>query len=267
MRGYILIGMLTGATAVVGFSTVGLTDGEWGKYQVGDVRSGYTYAEPETRAMQDDDFENPAMLTVDYGAEVWSTKDGEANKSCEDCHGNASESMKGVGARYPIYYEPWKKMINLELRINECRKNNQKAKAWKYESRELVGVTSFVRHQSRGTPVNVDIGGSATPFFLKGKEFFYERRGQLDMACKHCHEDNAGNMIRANLLTQGQSNGFPTYRLKWQGVGTLHRRFKGCNEMVRAQPYERGSDEYVNLELYLAWRGRGLPVETPSVRN
>ena len=53
-------------------------------------------------------------------------------------------------------------------------------------------------------------------------------------------------MIRANLLSEGQSNGFPTYRLKWQGVGTLHRRFKGCNDQVRATPYERGSDERID---------------------
>ena len=74
-------------------------------------------------------------------------------------------------------------------------------------------------------------------------------------------------MIRANLLSQGQSNGFPTYRLKWQKIGSLHRRFRGCNKQVRATPYKAGSDEYVNLELYLANRGRGLPVETPAVRN
>jgi sulfur-oxidizing protein SoxA len=74
-------------------------------------------------------------------------------------------------------------------------------------------------------------------------------------------------MIRANLLSQGQSNGFPTYRLKWQKPGSIHRRFRGCNKQVRAQPYAYGSDEYTNLELFLAWKGRGLPVETPAVRN
>ena len=36
---------------------------------------------------------------------------------------------------------------------------------------------------------------------------------------------------------------------------------------VRAVPYADGADEYVELELYLAWRARGLPVETPAVRN
>ena len=229
-------------------------------------KSGYAYAEPETRAMQDDDFSNPAMLVADYGGELWLMADGDSGKSCQDCHGDP-DSMKGVKTRYPAYYEPWGKMINLELRINECRSDNQKAKPWKYESKEMVGMTSFIGYQSRGLPMAVDIGGKATPFFQKGKEFYYERRGQMDMACSNCHEDNAGNMIRANLLSEGQVNGFPTYRLKWNGVGTLHRRFKGCNENIRAEPFERGSDEYVNLELYLAWRGRGLAVETPSVRN
>ena len=74
-------------------------------------------------------------------------------------------------------------------------------------------------------------------------------------------------MIRADLLSQGHSNGFPTYRLKWQGMGSLHRRFKGCMDQVRAAPYKRGSDEFLALELYLATRGAGLSVETPAVRN
>jgi sulfur-oxidizing protein SoxA len=244
-----------------------LTEENWGAYQVGDTRSGYTYAKAETRAIQDDDFENPAMLWVDTGGELWEEVDGEAGKSCASCHGDAEETMAEVGATYPVYFEPWKKLMNVEQRINYCRTENMKAKAWKWESRELLAMTAFVRHQSRGKPVAVKIDGPAEPFYEKGKEFYYQRRGQLDMACKNCHEDNAGNMIRANLLSQGHSNGFPTYRLKWQKVGSLHRRFRGCNKQVRATPYKAGSDEYVNLELYLANRGRSLPVETPAVRN
>ena len=70
-----------------------------------------------------------------------------------------------------------------------------------------------------------------------------------------------------NTLSQGQSNGFPVFRLKWQKPGSIHRRFKGCNKQVRAKPFKIGSDVYNNLELYLAWRGNGLTVETPAVRN
>lgn len=246
---------------------IAIADGDWGAYQVEDRRSGYTYAAPETRAIQDDDFENPAMIMVDEGASLWTEVDGEAGKSCESCHQDGTETMKGAGAKFPVFNEKLGKLVNLEQQINICRTNGMKAKPWKWESSQLLAMTTFVRHQSKGMPINVKIDGPAAPFFEKGKAFFYERRGQLDMACKHCHEDNAGNMIRANLLSEGQSNGFPTYRLKWQKVGSLHRRFKGCNKQVRATPFDAGSDEYVNLELFLAWRGRGLPVETPAVRN
>ncbi len=232
-----------------------------------DIRSGYYWASVETQAMQDDDFANPGMIWVEQGEDLWNKAEGSAGKSCADCHGNAEDSMKGVGASYPKFRKELGKLQNLEQRINECRVKNMGAKKWKWESEELLSMTTFVRYQSRGMPVAVTIDGPAKPFFEKGKAFYYQRRGQLDMACKNCHVDNAGGMLRAQLLSQGQSNGFPTYRLKWQKVGSLQRRFRGCNKQVRAQPYPYGSDEYVNLELFLAWRGRGLPIETPAVRN
>ena len=175
--------------------------------------------------------------------------------------------MKGVGARYPVLDEGLGKLKNVEQQINICREKNMEAAPYKWESKEMLSMTSFVNHQSLGMPMDVKVDGAAAPFFEKGKAFYYERRGQLDMGCKHCHEDNAGNMIRANTLSQGQGNGFPTYRLKWQKPGSLHRRFRGCNKQVRSTPFGYGSDEYVNLELYVKYRGRGLPVETPAVRN
>jgi sulfur-oxidizing protein SoxA len=175
--------------------------------------------------------------------------------------------MKGVGATYPKYNTAKKKPINLEQRLNLCRTDNMKAKAWKYESPQLLAMTAYVKHQSRGMPVSVSIDGPARPFYEKGKKFYFQRRGLLDMACATCHVDNAGNVIRADLLSQGHGNGFPLYRLKWQKLGSLHRRFRGCNKQVRAQPYKAGSDEYVNLELFLTHRDNGLLVETPAVRR
>lgn len=229
--------------------------------------SGFYYAKSETKAMQLDDFENPGLLYVEEGAALFKQKAGEANKACAGCHGDPAVAFKEAGARYPVYHPPLKRLINLEQRVNLCRTEFQKAEKLKYESRELLALTAFVRHQSKGVPVRVKIGGEAKPFFEKGKAFYYQRRGQLDMACNHCHEGNYGKTIRSNLLSQGQANGFPTYRLKWQGLGSLHRRFRGCNKQVRSKPFAFGSDHYVNLELYLNWRGSGLEVETPAVRN
>lgn len=229
--------------------------------------SGFYYAKPETKRMQLDDFDNPGLIYVDEGADLWAEKLGPENKACASCHQDAAVSMKEVGARYPKYYPPLKRLVNLEQRINLCREQYQKIEPLKYESRALLSLTAFVRHQSKGVPIRVKVDGPAKEFFEKGKAFYYQRRGQLDMACNQCHEENYGKYIRSNLLSQGQSNGFPTYRLKWQGLGSLHRRFRGCNVQVRSTPYPYGAPEYVNLELYLNWRGSGLEVETPAVRN
>ena len=244
----------------------------------GGVWSGYKTATAETRAMQDDDFENPAMPYVDAALDLYNTEAGVAGVSCADCHGEVDDEtggrfgipMKGVGATYPTYDVEDHKPINTELRINKCRTKYQKAKPFKYESDEMLGMTGLINMQSRGmqrTTTADDPSDVLHPFWLQGQAFYYQRRGQLDMACKHCHEDNPGNMVRAEVLSQGQTNGFPTYRLKWQKPGSLHRRFRGCNKNIRAQPYAYGADEYLALETYLAWRGRGLPVEAVSVRK
>jgi sulfur-oxidizing protein SoxA len=116
-------------------------------------------------------------------------------------------------------------------------------------------------------PVNVQSDGPMADWVEKGKDLYYTRVGQLDMSCANCHEDNNGQYIRADHLSQGNTNGFPTYRFKWQGLGSLHRRFSGCMKNIRAQPFKRGSDEFTALEIYLATRGAGLGVESPSVRN
>nr|WP_246423847.1 sulfur oxidation c-type cytochrome SoxA [Roseospira goensis] len=240
---------------------------DWGPYKVDEKRSGYTYAGAQTRAMQDDEFQNPAFLWLERGMDLWETADGAANTSCADCHGDAEESMAGVATRYPIYFDDWGKLMNIEQRINWCRETQMQAEPLKWESDALLGLTAFVKNQSKGMPIDVAVDGPAAPFFEQGKAFYETRRGQLDLACTHCHVDNEGNLIRAETLSQGQANGFPTYRLKWQSVGSLHRRFRGCNRNIRAQPYPYGSDEYTNLELYVTWRGNGLPVESPSVRK
>jgi len=236
-------------------------------YIVGDKQSGYVYMTSLTRDMQDDDFANPAFLWVDAGEEFWNKKQGTKDKSCASCHQNAAKSMKGVMARYPVYDKKSNRMVALQAKVNSELKEKMGAKPIKWESREMLGMAAFIGLQSRNMPMNVSIDGPAKKFYEEGKKFYNQRRGLLDMACKHCHVDNAGSMLRSNLLSQGQPNGFPTYRLKWQKPGSLHRRFAGCNKQVRAKPYKRGSPEYTNLELFLKYRANGLPVETPSVRN
>ena len=116
-------------------------------------------------------------------------------------------------------------------------------------------------------PVSPRVDGPMTPWFEKGKALYHTRNGQLDLACASCHERNYGHNLRADFLSQGQSNGFPVYRLRDQRLVPLHERMQGCIFDVRGIPYAPLSDEFLALELYVAWRGTGLPVETPAVRN
>ncbi|MEL7470976.1 MAG: sulfur oxidation c-type cytochrome SoxA [Pseudomonadota bacterium] len=230
------------------------------------IYSGWRFRSDETQALETDDFENPAMVAVEYGIELWETPAGSSAKSCADCHGDV-ESMAGLRASMPRWSDAKGKPESLEHIINASIAEHQGADPWKWESPEMLAMTALIGMQSRGMAMGVQTDGPMADWIKKGEELYYTRVGQLDMACSQCHEDNYGNMIRADHLSQGNINGFPTYRFKWQGLGSLHRRFSGCMKNIRATPYKRGSDEFVALEAYLASRGAGLGIETPAVRN
>jgi len=233
--------------------------------EAGERRSGYSYLSAETRRLQDDDFLNPGMFAVERGRELWRRVEGSAGKSCAACHDEAS--MRGVATRYPRYDENRRALVNLPLLINAMRTEHMGAPVYGYESEEMLALSAYVAHQSRGLPVQVEIGGAARPFFEAGKDFFFQRRGQLNLACAQCHDDLAGAKLRGDTISQGQINGFPIYRLIWRSMASVHRMFEWCNTSLRAEPHALGSPEYLALELYVAWRGNGLPVEAPAVRR
>jgi sulfur-oxidizing protein SoxA len=233
-----------------------------------EVLSGWLFRTVETRDLQTDTFQNPAMLYVDQGEAVWNTVEGAAGKSCASCHNDGAQSMKGVGANYPKWDEKTKRPINIELRIDRCRVENMGAEAYKFDAPEQKALTTYIKHQSLGEPMSVDLDkGDMKSWWEKGKETYYTRFGQLDLACASCHELNNGKYIRADHLSQGNVNGFPTYRLKQANMVSLHNRFRGCIRDTRAEQPKAFSDELMALEVYTTWRGSGLSIETPAVRQ
>ncbi|WP_339853760.1 sulfur oxidation c-type cytochrome SoxA [Roseovarius nubinhibens] len=231
-----------------------------------EVISGWHFRGDETRLMQADDFDNPGMIFVEQARDSWGEVEGTEGKSCASCH-NEPESLAGVRAVYPKYNEEAGEVRTLEMQVNDCRVNQMGAEELKYTSVPMQSMVALISSVSRGMPVNVAIDGPAQETWEKGKEIYYTRFGQLELACANCHEDNYGNMIRADHLSQGQINGFPVYRLKNTKLNAAHDRFKGCIRDTRAETFAPGSPEFVALELYVASRGNGLSVEGPSVRN
>jgi sulfur-oxidizing protein SoxA len=200
------------------------------------------------------------------GETLWSRKAGAAGRACADCHGDARTSMKGVAARYPSFDATRGRPINLEQRINQCRTERQQAPALAWESRDLLALSAYVARQSRGLPIDVAIDARTQPFLDAGRATWERRQGQVNLACSQCHDLNWGRLLAGNVIPQAHPTGYPIYRLEWQSVGSLERRLRGCLTGIRAAPYEFGAPELVDLELFLMWRARGMPIEAPGVR-
>jgi L-cysteine S-thiosulfotransferase len=188
-------------------------------------------------------------------------------KSCAACHGENASGIAGAASRYPAIDPKTGALFNMEARINACRTRHQSASPYAYESKELIGLTAFLTHQSRGLPRSVVVDGQAAPYFAQGRKFYTTRQGQLNLSCAQCHDTSVGLKLRGDTISQGQTHGWPAYRLEWQSAGSLHRRLRACSLGVRAEILDYGSPDYVALELYLAWRGGDLPIEAPGVRR
>lgn len=228
------------------------------------IYSGWRFRTDETQALEIDDFDNPGMLAVDAAIDAFNTVDGSEGKSCSSCHDDVA-AFTGFSASMPKLMDG--KLTTVEDFVNQHRADKMGAESLKWSGDEMQGMVALIKLQSRGMPVNVAIDGDVAPYWEQGKEMYYTRYGQLELSCANCHEDNYGNMIRADHLSQGQINGFPTYRLKQAKLISVHNRFRGCIRDTMAETFAEGSDEFRALELYVASRGNGLSVETPAVRQ
>lgn len=243
-------------------------------------RSGAAFMSASTRAMQHDDSLNPGMLWVKDGEALWQAgakalPRGSAGNtvgsiasgpSCASCHGDATRSMRGVAARYPAFDDTLQRPMTLAGRINQCRQKQQQAQPWRAESAELLAMESYVAFQSRAMPIAPPADARLQPYQERGRQRYVQRLGQLDLSCAQCHDQRAGLRLGSSLIPQAHPGGYPIYRLEWQGVGSLERRLRNCMSGVRAESFAYGSVELVELQLYLAVRARGMPLEAPGVR-
>jgi L-cysteine S-thiosulfotransferase len=227
------------------------------------LRSGHDDSSAETRAMQDDDDANPGFLWVKQGESLWAQADGTSGKSCASCHGGADTALSGAAARYPAFDAARRRVVTLEQRINMCRTDHMGAQPLAWDDDRLLALTALVGLRSRGLPLTVT---PVEPAYSLGERLFRQRMGQLNLSCAQCHDERAGMRLGGALIPQGHPNGYPLYRLEWQGMGSLYRRLRNCMIGVRSEPFPPDGAEATALSLFLAVRAKGLRVETPAVR-
>ena len=174
----------------------------------------------------------------------------------------------GVKQNFPYFDVMDDKVITLELAINNCREKNGE-EPLDYLGEEMGYLNAYMAYTSRGNEFSIKVPHEALDAYEQGKQFFYERRGQLDFSCSGCHMDSAGSQLRAEILSasMGHATHWPTYRLKWQQVGGLHKRFVECNVQVGAEGFAQQSEEYRNLEYFLTFMNNGMELNGPSTRK
>jgi len=208
----------------------------------------------------------PYEIAVDDGQLMWD-KAFANGKSYKDCFPNGP----AIAQQYPRWDKQKAMVVTLPLAINQCLKANGESPL-KYKKGSINNILAYISFASRGQKTQVVIppdNADAMAAYEDGKKFFFTRRGQLNFSCATCHVQNAGNRIRSEVLSTalGQTTHWPTYRSKWGAVGTLHRRFTGCNKQVRAKPFKAQGKEYRHLEYFLSYISNDLELNGPGARK
>lgn len=207
----------------------------------------------------------PFSPTVEAGKSMWDTpfKNG---KSFSDCFPNEGHQVAG---NYPKFDETLGKIVTFEMAINQCLVAN-KEPPLKISDMKTMGVLmSYVRTLSDGMKMNVKVDSpGALAKFDAGKKSFFQRRGQLNFACASCHMQNAGNILRTEILspTVGQATHWPVFR-GGDNLNTIQARYKRCLEQIRAEPLEQGGEEFNNLEYFHSYLSNGLPLKASVYRK
>ena len=239
-----------------------------------DFINGVYSVDPASREQWEAFEEFPSYeIFVDKGEELFNKKFANG-KGFADCFPNYK---KGIRQNYPYFDTKSGEVVTLEGAINKCLTDNGE-KPYKLKTGNITYVSAYLAYLSRGNKLNIKVpnDSKAMAAYNRGKKHFYAKRGQLNMACADCHYYYPGSKIRADILSPalGHPTGFPVYRNKWagesdkgDGMGTLHRRYGGCNKQVRAKPFKAQSDEYKALEYFHTYMSNGLEVNGPSQRK
>ncbi|MDH3513742.1 MAG: sulfur oxidation c-type cytochrome SoxA [Gammaproteobacteria bacterium] len=217
----------------------------------------------------------PYELGLSDGKKMWE-KPFKNGKTFASCFKNGG---KNIAQGYPYWDERSQKIRTAEMDLMDCARQNgeefpfltadldkdTKARV------QLAELTAAFYSLSQGQRIRIDLSSpGAVKAYEEGKKFWWQRRGQLNFACAHCHMDLAGRNFGGNQplsAALGHTTAWPAQRLQWGRLETLHRRYGTCNSQVRAKPFKHGSDIYNNLQLYESYMSSGLPLTAPAMRN
>ena len=234
--------------------------------------SGLAFLPPGLKALNNDAGSNPVSLWLDRGALAWA--DATSGPSCASCHGKV-ESLRPAVVTFPRLAAKGQGLNNLEDQIQACRTRSGKATSKDgAENDEVLALSALLHQAAQGLAWNLKAptakasdNAAWQAHLQQGASLYVQRIGRMNLSCQHCHDQNIGKQLRADVISPGHPTGFPVYRMSWQGLGSVERRLRACFSGVQAQMPPPGDPVLRDLELYLKVRASGMPLDGPSIRR
>lgn len=206
------------------------------------------------RAVEDNAGASAAVIAAGKALFTRKFKNG---RSLAGCFPNGG---RRIAAAYPQFDPRLKRVITLEMAINQCLKSHGEPLYDHGDARTMGVVVSYLRSLSDGQKVAVRVPAAGEARFEQGRRLYYSRTGQRNYACASCHVIGVGKRFEDTPLSPaiGQATHWPVIR-KGEPV-TLQERFRECLELMGAAPFPAGSEELNNLEYFLTYLSNGLPM-------
>ena len=203
-----------------------------------------------------------AAAVVAAGKKLWERK-FRNGRSLAACFPNGGRRIAGT---YPQYDARLKRVLTLEMALNQCLKANGEAVLELADPATMGAITAYVRALSDGQKLNVRVPAIAEDRIEQGRRLYFSRMGQRNFACASCHIQAAGKRYSDVPLSPaiGQATHWPVVR---EGRAlTLQARIRECLELMGAAPFPAGSDELNHLEYFLAYLSNALPLKANAWR-
>ncbi len=202
----------------------------------------------------------PYEDAIDEGKELY-----EKEKGIKECFPDPA-----IAGEYPKFVKG-KGVVTLTSEIVSCAKKNN-LKGWGFTKGKTAKLEAYFAFSSKekGKKVNIAINSKeAAEAYERGKKAYYSQRGYLKLSCATCHVQGAGQRVRNEYISPltGATTHFPVYRLKWEDLGTLERRVKGCNKDQGENPHKPDSNWMKEILYFMAYMSNGLPVDGPDIRK
>ena len=229
--------------------------------------NGSAFLPPGLMKLAADTNESPIALWLDKGQAQWTDTAGGA--SCQSCHATP-QSLRQAVPGFPRLTGNGQNLFNLEDQIVACRARAGRMDA-RIEDDDVLSLSALLHNAAKDLPISVQAPPQHAALWQSrlenGTALFAKRMGRINLACVHCHEQNIGKQLRADVISPGHPTGFPVYRMSWQKIGSMDRRLRACYSGVQAVIPPPGADDLRDLELYLKVRANGLPLEGPWIRR